>query len=86
MIVTYRLQLQPGFGFGEARRARSTHGYDVTDHNRIQVVGYAVLLEFLLRLVPQERVRWLLRPWLWLAPALVLLSVFLLYPPSTPST
>lgn len=43
-------------------------------------VGYAVLLEFLLRLVPQERVRWLLRPWLWLAPALVLLSVFLLYP------
>ncbi len=46
-------------------------------------VGYGVLVELLLRLLPGERLRWLLRPWLWLAPGLVLLGTFLVYPAMT---
>jgi len=42
-------------------------------------VGYAVVVEYGLRRLP-ERVQWKLRPWLWLAPALAFLGVFLIYP------
>lgn len=42
-------------------------------------VGYAILIESLLRPLP-HRLQWKLRPWLWLAPALAFLSVFLIYP------
>lgn len=42
-------------------------------------VGYAVLIESLLRPLP-EKTQWKLRPWLWLAPALFFLGVFLIYP------
>lgn len=42
-------------------------------------VGYAVLIESLLRPFP-EKTQWKLRPWLWLAPALFFLGVFLIYP------
>lgn len=42
-------------------------------------VGYAVLIETLLRLLPPQQ-QWRLRPWLWLAPALLLLVTFLIYP------
>ena len=43
------------------------------------LVGYILLIEWLLRRVPR---RWSpgLRPWFWLAPALVFLGVFLVYP------
>jgi alpha-glucoside transport system permease protein len=43
------------------------------------LVGYILLIEALLRRVPR-RVSPGLRPWLWLAPALVFLGVFLVYP------
>ncbi len=42
-------------------------------------VAYAVMGEAVLRLVPERR-RWIFRPWVWLAPALFLLAVFLVYP------
>src|SRR3712207_2800257 len=42
-------------------------------------VGYIVLAEKLLGLLPERR-QWGIRPWLWLAPALILLTVFLVYP------
>jgi alpha-glucoside transport system permease protein len=42
-------------------------------------VGYIVLAELGLRPLSQ-RWQWLLRPWVWLAPALALLAVFLVYP------
>ena len=43
------------------------------------LVGYIVLIEAILRRVPR---RWAsgLRPWLWLAPALAFVAVFLIYP------
>jgi alpha-glucoside transport system permease protein len=43
------------------------------------LVGYILLVEWILRRVPR---RWApgLRPWLWLAPALTFLGVFLVYP------
>jgi alpha-glucoside transport system permease protein len=43
------------------------------------LVGYILLIEWILRRVPR---RWApgLRPWLWLAPALTFLGVFLVYP------
>ncbi len=41
--------------------------------------GYIVLAEQLLGLVPDKR-RPAFRPWIWLAPALALLSVFIFYP------
>jgi alpha-glucoside transport system permease protein len=41
--------------------------------------GYIVLTEQILRPVPDRR-RGLLRPWLWLLPALLFLTVFLVYP------
>ncbi|MEA2622955.1 MAG: alpha-glucoside transport system permease protein [Chloroflexota bacterium] len=43
------------------------------------IVGYILLIERVLKLVPtksQARVR----PWLWLAPALIFLFIFLIYP------
>lgn len=45
----------------------------------VVLVGYIVLVEAILRRVPR---RWSprARPWLWLAPALVFLGVFLVYP------
>jgi len=43
------------------------------------VGGYVVLVEKLLGLAP-ERARASIRPWLWLAPAVTLLTVFLVYP------
>ena len=43
------------------------------------LAGYIIGTEQILRLV-RERLRPRLRPWLWLAPALVLLFVFLVYP------
>ena len=43
------------------------------------LVGYVVVIELGLRGLPQpQRAR--VRPWLWLAPAFVLLGLFLLYP------
>ncbi len=43
------------------------------------LIGYIYLTEILLRFVPQgQRTR--IRPWLWLAPALGFLGVFLVYP------
>ncbi|MBI4279275.1 MAG: sugar ABC transporter permease [Armatimonadetes bacterium] len=42
-------------------------------------VGYVVLAEHLLRFVPEKH-QGKLRPWLWLAPALFFLGVFLVYP------
>ena len=42
-------------------------------------VGYAYLVEALIRPLP-EKTQWALRPWLWLAPALAFLAVFLIYP------
>ncbi len=42
-------------------------------------VGYAAAIESALRRLP-ERTQWALRPWLWLAPALAFLAVFLIYP------
>lgn len=43
------------------------------------LIGYILLIEFLLRRAPR---RWAagLRPWLWLAPGLTFLGVFLVYP------
>jgi alpha-glucoside transport system permease protein len=41
--------------------------------------GYIILAEWLLVLAP-DRTRARLRPWIWLAPALILLAVFLIYP------
>lgn len=43
------------------------------------LVGYILLIEALLRRLPR-RVQPGLRPWLWLAPALAFLGVFLVYP------
>lgn len=45
-------------------------------------VGYAAGVEWLLGRLP-ERTQWRLRPWLWLAPALTFLGVFLIYPAVT---
>lgn len=42
-------------------------------------VGYAIVIEYGLRLLP-ERAQWKLRPWLWLTPALAFLGIFLIYP------
>lgn len=42
-------------------------------------VGYAISIEYSLRLLP-DRAQGKLRPWLWLAPALAFLGVFLIYP------
>ncbi|MHB1135076.1 MAG: carbohydrate ABC transporter permease [Chloroflexota bacterium] len=42
-------------------------------------VGYVLLGEQLLAVVPERR-RAAVRPWIWVAPALLLLSVFLIYP------
>src|SRR5215472_11791832 len=41
--------------------------------------GYIILAERLIRILPGRRHQ-AIRPWLWLAPALVLLTVFLIYP------
>jgi alpha-glucoside transport system permease protein len=43
------------------------------------LIGYLVLTEQALRLVPDQR-RGKVRPWLWLLPALLFLTVFLVYP------
>jgi alpha-glucoside transport system permease protein len=43
------------------------------------IIGYIVLTERALRLVPARR-RDGIRPWLWLAPALAFVGVFLIYP------
>jgi len=43
------------------------------------LIGYLVLTEFVLRFVP-DRMKVRIRPWLWLAPALLFLLVFLVYP------
>lgn len=43
------------------------------------IIGYIVLTERLLRLLPPSR-RDAVRPWLWLAPALAFLGIFLIYP------
>jgi alpha-glucoside transport system permease protein len=43
------------------------------------LIGYILLVEFVLRRIPR-RVAPGLRPWLWLAPALTFLGVFLVYP------
>jgi alpha-glucoside transport system permease protein len=45
----------------------------------ILTAGYIVLVEQLLSALP-DRQRPAVRPWLWLAPALALLAVFLIYP------
>lgn len=42
-------------------------------------VGYVILAERLLQRLPEKR-QWALRPWLWLAPALCLIAIFLVYP------
>ncbi|MFL5751632.1 MAG: carbohydrate ABC transporter permease, partial [Chloroflexota bacterium] len=43
------------------------------------LVGYILLAERLLRFVPGKRTD-RIRPWLWIAPALAFLVVFLIYP------
>ena len=43
------------------------------------LIGYILLIEVILRLVPRRMGRGI-RPWLWLAPALMFLGVFLVYP------
>jgi len=43
------------------------------------LIGYIYLTEVILRFAPQGR-RTRVRPWLWLAPALAFLTVFLVYP------
>lgn len=43
------------------------------------LIGYIILTEQVLRAVP-DRQRGRIRPWLWLAPALAFLIVFLVYP------
>ena len=43
------------------------------------LLGYIVLIERLLRFLPERR-QPTLRPWLWLLPALALLALFLVYP------
>jgi alpha-glucoside transport system permease protein len=43
------------------------------------LIGYIVLTEQILRPIPDKR-RGSIRPWLWLAPALAFLIVFLVYP------
>lgn len=43
------------------------------------LIGYIILTEVVLRLFP-ERIEPRVRPWLWLAPALTFLFVFLVYP------
>lgn len=43
------------------------------------LIGYIILTEIVLRLFP-ERIKPRIRPWLWLAPALTFLFVFLVYP------
>jgi alpha-glucoside transport system permease protein len=43
------------------------------------VIGYILLIERLLRLAP-DRQQPRIRPWLWLAPALLFLTIFLVYP------
>jgi len=42
-------------------------------------IGYAYLVEAMIRPLP-EKTQWKIRPWLWLAPALGFLGVFLIYP------
>ena len=43
------------------------------------LIGYIILTEQILRPIPDKR-RGSIRPWLWLAPALAVLIVFLVYP------
>jgi alpha-glucoside transport system permease protein len=43
------------------------------------LIGYIFLVEFILRFLPQRRVP-RIRPYLWIAPALAFLAVFLVYP------
>jgi alpha-glucoside transport system permease protein len=43
------------------------------------LIGYIWLTEQVLRIMPERR-RPTIRPWLWLAPALAFLAVFLIYP------
>jgi alpha-glucoside transport system permease protein len=43
------------------------------------LAGYIALVEIVLRALPEKR-QPTLRPWLWMAPALLFLAVFLLYP------
>jgi alpha-glucoside transport system permease protein len=43
------------------------------------LIGYIVLTEWILKPIPDRR-RGSIRPWLWLAPALAFLIVFLVYP------
>jgi alpha-glucoside transport system permease protein len=45
----------------------------------VVLVGYILVLEAILRRIPRRWARGL-RPWLWLAPALTFLGVFLVYP------
>lgn len=45
----------------------------------VVLIGYLVLTELVLRFVP-DRMKVRIRPWLWLAPALLFLLVFLVYP------
>ena len=43
------------------------------------LIGYILLVEWLLRLAPERR-QARIRPWLWILPALLLLGFFLVYP------
>src|SRR5690625_7773729 len=43
------------------------------------LVGYIFLVELILRFLPQRRVP-RIRPFLWIAPALAFLAIFLVYP------
>ena len=43
------------------------------------MVGYIALIEWLLGLLP-DRFRDAIRPWLWIGPAVVLLTIYLVYP------
>jgi alpha-glucoside transport system permease protein len=44
------------------------------------LVGYSYAIEFVIKRAATRSVRNVLRPWLWMLPALVLLGVFMVYP------
>lgn len=44
------------------------------------LVGYSYVADAAVNALPGKRAKRVLRPWLWLLPAIVLLAVFLLYP------
>ena len=44
------------------------------------LVGYSYVIEFIIKRAATRSLRNIIRPWLWMLPALVLLAVFMVYP------